>query len=130
MSTHMCPLGVLWYSMTESVILYQSVKDVNHTHCILPDMMEFCNEAVMIWTMAPTEVQVTVFQSMWHSNPTARDGELHTPPYRTPPNEETPHRIHAQLGDLNDSELQQLIRDLLQEIVQHELTACPQQPPS
>ena len=102
---HMHPLGVLWYSMMESVILYQSVKDVNHIHRILPDVMEFCNEAITIWTMAPTEVQVTAFHSIWHSNPTTRDGELHTPPYQTPPNEETPHRIHAQLGDLNNSEL-------------------------
>ena len=102
---HMHPLGVLWYSMMESVILYQSVKDVNHIHRILPDVMEFCNEAITIWTMAPTEVQVTAFHSIWHSNPTTRDGELHTPPYQTPPNEETPHCIHAQLGDLNNSEL-------------------------
>ena len=101
----MHPLGVLWYSAMESVILYQSVEDVNCTHCVLLDVMEFCNEAVTIWTMAPTEAQVTMFQSMWHSNPTARDGELHTPPYRTPPNKETLHHIHAQLGDLNNSEL-------------------------
>ena len=35
----------------------------------------------MIQTMAPTEAQVTAFQSMWHLNQTAGDGELHTPPY-------------------------------------------------
>ena len=46
-----------------------------------------------------------MFQVMWHSNPTAGAGESHTPPNRTPPNEETPHLIHAQLGDLNDHEL-------------------------
>ena len=78
---HTHPLGVLWYSAMESIILYQSVKDVNHTHCVLPDVTEFCNEAVMVGTMAPIAVQVTTFQSMWHSNPTAGDGELHTPPY-------------------------------------------------
>ena len=49
--------------------------------------------------MAPAEVQVTAFQAMWCSNPEAGAGELHTPPYQTPPNEETLHRIHAQLGD-------------------------------
>ena len=32
-------------------------------------------------------------------------GALCTPPYHTPPNEETPCHIHAQLGDLNDNEL-------------------------
>ena len=59
----------------------------------------------MVWTMAPTEVQVTTFHSMWHLNLTTGDGELHTPPYQTPPNMETPCHVHAQLGDLNDSEL-------------------------
>ena len=78
--------------------------------------------------MAPTEVQVTAFQAMWHLNPTTGDGEPHTPPYRTPPNKDTPCCIHAQLGDLNDSELQQLIKDLLQEIVQLKLTAPPANP--
>ena len=102
---HMHPLGVLWYSAMESVILYQSVEDVNHIHCILLDVMEFHDEAVTIWTMAPTEAQATMFHSMWHSNPTTRDGEPHTPPYQTPPNEEKSHRIHVQLGDLNDSEI-------------------------
>ena len=113
----------------ESVILYQSVEDVNRTHRVLPDVMEFHDEAITVWTMAPIEAQVTAFQSMWHSNPTAGDGEPHTPPYQTPPNEETPHCIHAQLGDLNDSELRQLIRDLLQEIVQCKLTVPPSNPP-
>ena len=79
--------------------------------------------------MAPTKAQVAAFHAMWHSNPTAGDGEPHTPPYQTPPSEETPHHIHAQLGDLNDSVLQQLIKDLLQEIVQHKLTAPPSNPP-
>ena len=102
---HMHPLGVLRYSTMELVILYQSVKDVNCTHHILLDMTEFCDEAIMVWTMAPTEAQVTAFQSMWCSNPITGDGELHTPPYWMPPNEETLHRIHPQLGDLNDSEL-------------------------
>ena len=102
---HIHPLGVLWYSAAESVILFGNVADVNCTQCILPAMMEFPDEAVTVWTMAPTQVQVIVFQAMWHLNPTAGDGEPHTPPYQTPPNEETPHCIHAQLGDLNDSEL-------------------------
>ena len=125
---HTHPLGVLQYSMAESVVLFRNVADVNRTHRILPDVMEFRDEAITIWTMAPAEAQVTMFQSMWHLNPTAGDGEPHTSPYQTPPNEETPHRIHAQLGDLNDSELQQLIRDLLQEIAQHELTVPPSNP--
>ena len=67
--------------------------------------MELCNEAVTVQTMAPAEAHIATFTAMWHSNPTARDGEPHTPPYQTPPSEETLCHLHAQLGDLNDSEL-------------------------
>ena len=102
---HAHPLGVLWYSAVELVILFGSLKDVNHAHHILPDMTELHNEAITVWTMALTEANVATFTTMWHSNPTSGDGELHTPPQQSPPCEETPCCLHAQLGDLNDSEL-------------------------
>ena len=102
---HAHPMGVLQYSMAESVLLFGSLEDVNHAHCTLPDMMELCNKAITVWTMALTEAHIATFTKMWHSNPTAGDGESHTPPYQTPPSEETPCCLHAQLGDLNDSEL-------------------------
>ena len=125
---HTHPLGVLQFSMAESVILFGSLKDVNRTHRTLLDVMELCNEAIMVWTMAPAEAHVATFTAMWHSNPTAGDGEPHTPPYQTPPSEETLHHLHAQLGDLNDSELWQLVKDLMQEITQCKLTAPPSNP--
>ena len=102
---HTHPLGVLQYSTAESVILFAILKDVNQAHRTLPDVMELCNEAITVWTMALAEAHIAAFTTMWHSNPTAGDGEPHTPPYQTPPSEETLHRLHAQLGDLNDSEL-------------------------
>ena len=68
---HAHPLGVLQYSTAESVILFGNLKDVNCAHCTLPDMMELCNEAFAVRTMAPTEAHVAIFQAMWHSNPTA-----------------------------------------------------------
>ena len=52
----------------------------------------------------------------------------HTLPQQTPPSEGTLHHLYAQLGDLNDNELQQLVKDLLQEIVQCELTVPPSNP--
>ena len=126
---HTCPLGVLRYSVAESVILFRSLEDVNCVHHTLLDVMELHDEAVMVWTMAPTEAHVATFTAMWHSNPIVGDGEPHTPPYQTPPSEETLHHLHAQLGDLNDSELRQLIKDLSQEIAQCELTEPPSKPP-
>ena len=79
-------------------------------------MAELQDEAIMVQTMAPTEAHVAAFNMMWHSNPTTGDGELHTPPQQTPPSEETLCHLHAQLGDLNDSELQQFVKYLSQEI--------------
>ena len=102
---HIHPLGVLQCSMMESVGFHQNIEDLNHTLHTLPDMMEFLNEAITVWTMALAQAHVTAFIEMWCSNPTAGEGELHTPPYQTPPNEGTPHHIHVQLGGLNDSEL-------------------------
>ena len=61
--------------------------------------------------------------------PTLGDGELHTPPQQTPPSEGTLCCLQAELGDLNDHELWQLIQDLMQEIVQHKLTMPPSNPP-
>ena len=122
---HTRPLGVLQYSSADSVVFLSSATDVNRTQHALLDITEFGDEAIAIRTMAPTEVQITTFQAMWHSNPTAGVGEAHTPPYRTPPNKETPRHIHVQLGDLNDDELWQLMRDLSQEIVQWESTVPP-----
>ena len=98
-------MGVLWYSTVDSVILFSNVADVHCTQHVLPDVTEFRDEAIVTRTMVPAQAHVTAFIKMWHSNPTTGEGELHTPPYQTPPNEERPHQIHVQLGDLNDSEL-------------------------
>ena len=78
---------------------------MSRTQCALLVVTEFGDESIAIRTVAPMEVQITAFQTMWHSNPVAGTRELHTPPYHMPPDEETPRRIHAQLGDLNDQEL-------------------------
>ena len=104
---------MLQYSTADSVVLFANLKDVHQAHHTLLDVMELCNEAIMVRTIAPAEAHIATFTSMWHSNPTTGDGEPHTPPYQTPPSEETPCCLHAQLGDLNDSELQQLVKDLM-----------------
>ena len=87
--------------------------------------MEFHDEAITVWTMALAEAHITAFIKIWCSNPTTGDGGPCTPPQQSPLCKETPHRLHAQLGDLDNSELQQLIQDLSQEIMQCGLTAPP-----
>ena len=111
------------------VVLFANLEDVHQAHRTLLDVTELHDEAITVWTMALAEAHIAAFTAMWHSNPTARDGELHTPPYQTPPSEETPCHLHAQLGDLNDSELQQLVKDLTQEIAQCKLLVPPSNPP-
>ena len=125
---HTHPLGVLQYSAADLVILFSNVADVNRTEHVLPEVTEFCDEAVTTRTMAPAQAHTTTFIKMWCLNPAAGEGELHTLPYQTPPNKETPHCIHAQLGDLNDHELRQHVRDLSQEIAQHESMVPPSYP--
>ena len=122
---HTHPLGVLQYSAADSVVFLNDAAAVDRTQRALLDVTEFGEETIAIRTMAPTEGQAAAFHTMWCSSPAAGAGEPHTLPYRTPPDEETPHRIHAKLGDLNDSELRQLVRDLSQEIAQCESTAPP-----
>ena len=91
-------------------------------------MTELCNEAITVQTMALLQAHVAAFTSVWHSKPTSGDGKLHTPPKQTPPSEGTLHHLYAKLGDLNDNELQQLVKDLLQEIAQCKLTMPPSNP--
>ena len=93
------------------------------------DLMELCDEASTVLTMAPLEAHVAMFTSVWHSKPTTGEGEPHTPPQQAPPSKGTLCHLHAKLGDLNDSELQQLIKDIMQEIAQCELTVPPSYPP-
>ena len=51
---HTDPLGVLQFSVAESVILFGNVTDVNRAHRTLPEVKEFQDEAITVWTMAPT----------------------------------------------------------------------------
>ena len=103
--THTHPLGVLWYSVAESVVLFGTTKDLNRVSHDLMNVMVLHDEAITIWTMAPLEAHVVMFTSVWHSKPNTGDGEIHTPSQQTPPSEGTPCCLHAKLEDLNDNEL-------------------------
>ena len=125
---HTHPLGVLHYLAMESVILFSTMHNLDHVSHGLVDVTELQDEAITVQTMAPLQAHVVTFTSVWHSKPTSGIGELHTPPQQTPPSEGTLHCLYAQLGDLNDNKLLQLIKDLLQEIVQCKLTVPPSNP--
>ena len=88
---HTHPLGVLHYSAVESIILFSTAEDSSCASRGLVDMTELHDEAITVWTMAPLETHVATFTLMWHSKPTTRDGELHTPPQQAPSSEGTLH---------------------------------------
>ena len=71
---HTRPLGVLWYSAVDSVVLFSNVTDVNCTQHVLPDVSEFHDEAITTQTMAPAQVHITAFIEMWCSNPATGEG--------------------------------------------------------
>ena len=52
---HTHPLGVLWYSTVDSVVLFTNLKDVHQAHCTLLDVTEFHDEAITAQTMALAE---------------------------------------------------------------------------
>ena len=79
--------------------------------------------------MAPSEAHITTYMTVWHLKPSKGDGEPHTPPQQTPPSGGTPHHLQADLGDLADHELQQLVEDLHQEITQCRMNAPLSSPP-
>ena len=82
----------------------------------------------MVVTLAPMEAYIASFTMVWHSKPTLGDGEVHTPPQQTLPSGGTLYHLQAELGDLDDHKLRQLIEDLTQEIVQCEFTVPPATP--
>ena len=82
---HTCPLGVLDYLTTESVILFSTADELKCASHSLVDAMELQNDAITVMTLALSEAHITAFTLVWHLKPTRRDGELHTPPQQTPP---------------------------------------------
>ena len=125
---HIHPLGVLHYSATESVVLFCSPDELQHaTHRIIKTM-EFQGEAITARAMAPSEAQVTVYIGMSCRNPSNRGKELHRPPQQTAPSGGSPHHLQAELEDLADHELCQLMEDLRWEIAQCEIHVPPVTP--
>ena len=126
---HTHPLGVLCYSATESVILFGTTDKLKHaTHGII-EIMEFQGEAIMVRAMAPSEGHVTAYIATLHKSPSNREKELQRPPQQTPPSGGTLNYLQAELGDLDDHKLHQLVEDLTQEIAPCEIHMPPRNPP-
>ena len=116
-----CPLGVLCYSAVESIVLFLTTDDLKCASCNNAGETELHDEAITGKAMAPTEAHMSTYSMVWHAKPSRWGGRPHTPPQQTPTGGETLCCHHAELGDLNNHKLCQLVADLNQELAQCEL---------
>ena len=123
-----CPLGVVHYSAAESVVLFPTTDDLKCVICDITGDTELHDEAIMVKTMAPTEAHVSAHTTVWHAKPSKGGGRPCTPPQQTPTGGETLHCLHAELSDLDNHELCQLMTDLSQEFMQCGLVVPPSCP--
>ena len=126
---HTHPLGVPHYSAVESIVLFLTADNLKCASCDITGKTELHDEAIMVKAMAPTEAHISAYTMAWHVKPSKGGGRPHTPPKQTPPGGETLHCLHAELGDLNNHKLHQLMADLNQELAQCELIVPPSDPP-
>ena len=113
----------------ESVILFHTADELKCVSCGIVEIMELQDEAIMVKAMAHLEAHVTAYMTVWHLKPPKGDGEPHTPPQQTPPSRGTVHHLQADLGDLTDHELWQLMEELHQEITQPGMNMPLSSPP-
>ena len=104
--------------MSYSVLLVESWKAI-----------KLWGEAITVKAMAPSEAHTKVCLVTLHLNPSNGRGEnsIHLL-NRLPPSRETLHHLQAELGDLDDYELQQFMEDLWQEIALCKVNMPPSSP--
>ena len=81
---HTCPLGVLCYSATESVILFHTTDELKHVSHGIVKLMELQDEAIMVKAMAPLEAHITAYITVWHLKPSKGDGSCTHLPNKLP----------------------------------------------
>ena len=130
------PMGVLHFSVMESVVLFQLVDEMQHaTHGAIKAMV-LHEEAIAIRTSAPSETHMRAYitavdgkPSRTQAPPLEGEGEPHSPIKNPYLGGEAPHHYQADLGDLADQELHQLMEDLHREVALHVLNEPPRSPP-
>ena len=125
---HIHPLGVLHYSATELVVLFHLTDKLQCTTHGIMKATELWGEAITVKAMAPSEAHTKAYLVTLCLNPSNGEGELHAPPEQTPPSRGMPHHLQAELGDLADHELHQLMEDLRQEITLCKVNVPPSSP--
>ena len=129
---HTHPLGVLWYFLMELVALFHMTEDMQQASCSAVKATELPDEPLAIQTIAPSEHHVRAYIAVMggdpskpRSLPSEGEGDSHLPTSNPHTGGGTLHHLQAELGDLADQELHQLLEDLHQEIPLHEVHAPP-----
>ena len=119
--THL--LGVLWYLATESVALFHTTEERQWASCIAIKAIELQDEPIAVRTVAPSEHHMRAYitvvggdPSKPQSLPSEGEGDPHLPTGNPHLGGGTLSCLQAELDDLTDQELHQLVEDLCQEI--------------
>ena len=109
---HTHPVGVLHYSVTESIVLFQLADDMQHATCGAVKVMVLHEEASTIRASAPSKTHVRAYMAMVGGEPSRTqpppsegEGEPHLATGNPHPGGRTPHCLQADLGNLADHEL-------------------------
>ena len=132
---HTHPLDVLWYLLKDSVDLLCTTEEMQWASCGAIKAMELWDEPIAIRTIAPLEHHIRAYiaivggdPSKPRSLPSERKGDSHSPTGNPHLGGGTLHCLQAELDNLADQGLHQLMEDLYQEITLHELHAPPSNP--
>ena len=117
---HTHPLGVLHYTMVESIILFQSADNMEHARCRAIKAMVLHNEPIAVGAATLSEAHVWAYMTMMGGE------EPHSVTDNSHSGGETLHCLQAERGNLEDHELHQLLEDLCWEVTLHELNAPPE----
>ena len=117
---HTHPLGVLCYSAMDSVVQFRSTDELQCTTCGIVKVIELWAEAIIVKAMAPSEAHTKSISCDITFKSLKWGGRAAYTPSRG-----MLHHLQAELGDLADHELHQLMEDLTQEIVQCKVNVPP-----
>ena len=132
---HTHPKGVLWHSAIESVMQFHMTDKLQVIVCGVMKALMLCDEAIRVRTSPLSATHVRAYMAAVNGEPSGTQpppsdgqGESHSSHSNPHPGGRTPQQLQANLGDLTDDELWQLMGDLCWEVALWELNAPPETP--
>ena len=120
---HTHPEGVLWYSTIESVMLFHTADKLQIMVHGVVKALTLHDKAIRVRTSPPSATHMRAYMAVvggepsgTQSPPSDREEEPHISPNNPHPSGRTPQHLQANLRDLADNELHQLMEDLHQKV--------------